>query len=95
MVFVKIVGEKETLKSIHVCKYKAKQNGLENGKNSHSQWLLWPNGYSAFGILRLTHMAPKFLQRYTVQKQRLIKQFCVIISMTSFHHFRFKSMSAF
>lgn len=73
MVLVKIVGEKETLKSIHVRKYKAKQNDLENGKNYHSQWLLWPTWYSAFRVLKLTHMAPKVLQRYTVQKQRLMK----------------------
>lgn len=56
MVLVKMVGEKETLESICVCRYKAKQRGWENG-NYDSRWLLWPTQYSAFGVLRPTQMA--------------------------------------
>jgi hypothetical protein len=61
MVLVKIVDEKETLKVFMCANIKAKQKGLENGKNYHFPWLLWPTDCSAFRILRLIHMAPKFL----------------------------------
>lgn len=47
MVLVKIVDEKETLKVFMCANRKEKQKGLENGKNYHSQWLLWPTDYSA------------------------------------------------
>lgn len=41
------------------------------------------------------HMAPKFLQRYTLQKQKLMTLICVIINVTSFSCFRFKCISTF
>lgn len=74
-----------------MCKYKSKTKRLREwepplpmGSLKHSILCLW-----------YIHVVPKFLQRYTLQKQKLMKLVCVIINMTNFSCFRFKCISTF
>lgn len=74
-----------------MCKYKSKTKRLRRWEP------LLPMGSLDHLILCIwyIHTAPKFLQGYTLQKQKLMKLVCVIINMTSFSHFRFKCISTF